>query len=64
MFHHDVFFIKKKKGSKIIQTQFIPLCFAASEKSYLKMKEYFGTDLDVKFCAINNLHLRGFTSKY
>ena len=23
------------------------------------MKEYFGSDLDVKFCAINNLNLRG-----
>ena len=23
------------------------------------MKDYFGSDLDVTFCAINNLHLRG-----
>ena len=23
------------------------------------MKDYFGSDLDVMFCAIKNLHLRG-----
>ena len=57
IFHHEGFF--SKQTSKIIQTHNLFRCALYQMKKYFKMEEYFGSDLDVKFCAINNLHLRG-----
>ena len=57
MFHHDVFL--KQKGSEIIQTYNLLHCALQQVKNYLNMEEYFGSDLGVKFCAVNNLHSRG-----